>query len=92
MNKYNIIKYISRLVNDKEEDSELLEAISAAKLDLETARNNFENVEDFNLIDAAIFSEAAAKKRYDYYIKIAKEQGLKVSNQYILDHCLKLIE
>lgn len=92
MNKYNIIRYISKIIRKDKADNELLYAIEAARLELEVARNNFENVEDFNLIEAVIFSEAAAKKRYDYYISIAKNRGFKVSKRYVLEHCLELVE
>lgn len=90
MNKNNIIRYILRLTNKPSEDEEIIEAITQARYELELARNIFNNVQDFNLIDAAIFLEAAAKKRYDYYIVIAKRKGVRVSNQYIVDHCLKI--
>lgn len=90
MNKNNIIKYILRLTNKPSANDEIIEAITQARYELESARSIFNNVQDFNLIEAAIFLEAAAKKRYDYYIVIAKKQGVRVSNQYIIDHCLEI--
>ena len=90
MNRVNIINYISNLANKNNDNSELILAIEQARLELEAARSNFNSAEDFNLIDAAIFSEEAAKKRYDYYLSIAKRRGIKVSNNYVLEHCMEL--
>ena len=90
MNRVNIINYISNLANKNNDNSELILAIEQARLELEAARSNFNSAEDFNLIDAAIFSEEAAKKRYDYYLSIAKRRGIKVSNHYVLEHCMEL--
>ena len=90
MNRVNIINYISNLANKNNDNSELILAIEQARLELEAARSNFNSAEDFNLIDAAIFSEEAAKKRYDYYLSIAKRRGVKVSNYYVLEHCMEL--
>ena len=63
MNRVNIINYISNLANKNNDNSELILAIEQARLELEAARSNFNSAEDFNLIDGAIFSEEAAKKR-----------------------------
>lgn len=89
MNKINIINYISGIVSKNNDNEELIAAIEEAKLQLECARSNFNFAEDFNLIEAAIFTEEAAKRRYDYYISIAKKKGIRVSKEYVMEHCLE---
>jgi len=90
LNRVNIINYIFKISSKNGDNDVLIKAIEQAKLELEAARSSFNNAEDFNLIDAAIFSEEAAKKRYDYYLSIAKSRGLRVSNYYVLEHCTEL--
>ena len=53
--------------------------------DIESAQMMFENVSNPNLIEVAIYTEQAAKKRLDFLIKEAKERDIKVDNKYILD-------
>lgn len=55
----------------KEEELLLLE-ISKAKLALESAYSNFENVVDPDLIDCYIYEVNAVQKRYKYLLKQAK--------------------
>ena len=55
----------------KEEELLLLE-ISKAKLALESAYSNFENVVDPDLIDCYIYEVNAVQKRYKYLFKQAK--------------------
>lgn len=56
----------------KEEELLLLE-ISKAKLALESAYSNFENVVDPDLIDCYIYEVNAVQKRYKYLLKQAKQ-------------------
>ncbi|WP_455715982.1 YaaL family protein [Anaerosporobacter sp.] len=55
----------------KEEELLRLE-ISRAKLALESAYSNFENVVDPDLIDCYIYEVNAVQKRYKYLLKQAK--------------------
>lgn len=92
MEGINIRKYIANRTKKNDEDKELLQAISDSVKELQVARSLFDNVQDSGLIDVAIYSEAVAKRRYEYLLSLAKQKGLKVSNQYILDQCLKIVE
>lgn len=92
MNKENIIEYISNVAEDMEDNEELLEQIEKAKLEMDAARSFFNNVSDSNLVEVAIYTEAIAKKRYDYLITEARKKNVKVSNKYILDRCVRAAE
>lgn len=92
MERFNIRKYISSRSHNYSEDTELLEAIENTVRELEVARSLFDNVQDANLIEVAIYSEAVARKRYEYLLMLAKKRGLRVSNEYVLDQCMKLTQ
>lgn len=92
MERFNIRKYISSRSRKYSEDTELLEAIENTVKELEAARSLFDNVQDSNLIEVAIYSEAVARKRYEYLLMLAKKRGLRVSNEYVLDQCMKLTQ
>lgn len=85
-------KYNDKESNKVKEEINILEAIEETKSELEVARNLFDSVEDFKLIEIAIFAEEKAKRRYSYLIMLAKQKGIKVSNEYILEHCVKFAE
>jgi hypothetical protein len=50
----------------------LLKEINRAKLELETAYSNFENVVDPDLIDCSIYELNAIQNRYHFLLKQAK--------------------
>ena len=52
----------------------------------------FNNVDDSNLIEVAIYSEDAAVKRFEHLLRRAKEKGVSVSHSYIIDKFLELAE
>jgi hypothetical protein len=57
----------------RRQEEELLRLeISKAKLALESAYSNFENVVDPDLIDCYIYEVNAVQKRYKYLLKQAK--------------------
>lgn len=57
----------------RRQEEELLRLeISRAKLALESAYSNFENVVDPDLIDCYIYEVNAVQKRYKYLLKQAK--------------------
>lgn len=58
------------------EEEKLLNMIKSAKEDWERAESRFNEVTDKDLIDHTIYDMQAAKTRYTYLIKIAKEKGL----------------
>ena len=60
--------------NYDKEEIDIIKAIENAKLDLEVARNLFNIADDENLIEMAIYSEEAAKKRIQYLISLAKQK------------------
>lgn len=92
MNKNNIIEYITKVAEQREDNEQLLKEIEDTKLEMEAARSFFENASDSNLVDVAIYTEAVAKKRYDYLITEAKRKNVRVSNRYILDRCARTAE
>ena len=91
MDRINLGKYVINKTDKNKEDIELLQAIHDAIKEIEAARSLFNNVQDSKLIDIAIFSEDVAKKKYDYLISLAKQKGLRVSKNYILDNCMKCV-
>lgn len=64
----------------------LLKDMQIAKMEIDMARNMFNNVEDTALIDIAIYSEDLAKRRYGYLLSIAKKNGIRVSKRYIIEN------
>lgn len=92
MNKLNILEYILKSLRKDIYEDELINEIEYALIEIETARNMFDNVDDSNLIDVAIYSEDAAVKRFEHLLKKAKEKGISVSNGYIIDKFLELAE
>lgn len=92
MNKNKIIEYFIGMKDDSTEGEKLLMQIEEAKLELDSARYLFDNVQDSKLIEMAIYSEEVAKRRYEYLLRLARDMKLKVSNDYVLDQCAKLAE
>lgn len=92
MNKLNILEYILKSLRKDIYEDELINEIEYALIEIETARNMFDNVDDSKLIDVAIYSEDAAVKRFEHLLKKAKEKGISVSNGYIIDKFLELAE
>ena len=74
------------------EEKQLLEAIEEARYALESARSLFDNVQESILIELAIYKEEAAKRRYEDLISLAKKRGLRVSYEYVIEHCYKVAE
>lgn len=90
MNKKNIIQYITGIKEN--EGLDIVDAIEDAKAELEAARSTFDNVQDSKLIELAIYAEEVALKRYEYLLSLAKERDIRVSNEYILDRCIRMAE
>lgn len=92
MNKKSVLEYISDKATVIDENHQLLDDMEAAKRELDAARSMFNNVNDSTLIEVAIYSEDVAKKRYDYLLSLAKEKGLTVSNDYVIEKNLEVAE
>jgi len=97
MNKSKIIEYvIGKMKQDKKNKDllgeELLREVEYTLIEIETARNMFNTVEDPKLIEVAIYSEEIAKQRFDYLLSIARDRGISVSNEYIVGKFLEIVE
>ena len=57
----------------------ILAAIRQVQLQLECARSSFEDATDEILIDSYIYEIIALQKKYEYFLKSAKEMGLTAS-------------
>lgn len=65
------------------EGEEILEALRRIQLQMECARQSFEDATDESLIDSYIFEIIALQKKYAYFLKAAKEMGLTAGYQKI---------
>lgn len=60
----------------KSEDEQILENIRMAHEDWKNAEKYFQNVTDPDLVDHAIFRIEAARTRYTYLLKLAREMDI----------------
>ena len=75
MNIKNILSLILvKYNNDNRISDKVLEEIQESIKEIEAAESMFNNVDDPKLIEAAIYREEAAKKKFDYLLSVAKEQ------------------
>lgn len=75
MNIKNVLSLILvKYSNDDGISEKVLEEIQESIKEMQTAESMFNSVDDPNLIEAAIYREEAAKKKFDYLLSIAKEQ------------------
>lgn len=58
------------------EGQAILAAIRQIQLQMECARSSFEDATDEALIDSYIYEIIALQKKYEYFLKAAKEMGL----------------
>lgn len=83
----HIAKILSVFFVEKDEDSVItpeidnLQNVKSAHRDWMLAQKQFEWVTDPDLIDQAIYAEVAARKRYTYLLKKAKETHVDFSGQ-----------
>lgn len=59
-----------------EEGSNIINAIEKIKSEIELTRMNFDLAVDEELIDCYIYEIIALNKKYQYFLKLAKENGL----------------
>lgn len=75
MNIKNVLSLILVKYNNDDRISEkVLEEIQESIREMEAAESMFNSVDDPKLIEAAIYREEAAKRKFDYLLSIAKEQ------------------
>lgn len=91
MNKYSVLRYLKSHAEDIN-NIDLLNQIEETRLEMEVARNFFENAQDEKLIEVAIHQEEAARKRYDFLILEARKNMISVSQEYIIDKSTELAE
>ena len=64
---------------------ELLESIRRALCDIEAAESFFQNVEDPELIELAIYNKQVALKSYSYLLKEAKALNISLSPKDLIE-------
>lgn len=75
MNIKNVLSLILvKYDNDDRVSDKVLEEIQTSIREMEAAESMFNSVDDPKLIEAAIYREEAAKKKFDYLLSVAKEQ------------------
>ena len=70
-------KNLTASYQDEKENIDLLSAIDAAKKEIETANNRFNNTWDNELISSHIYQMQAAQSRYQYLLRLAKQKNLR---------------
>ena len=63
--------------NDDKISDKVLREIRESIKEMEVAESMFNSVDDPQLIEAAIYREEAAKRKFDYLLSVAKEQYLR---------------
>lgn len=75
MNIKNVLSLILvKYSNDNTISNKVLEEIQDSIIEMESAESMFNSVNDPKLIEAAIYREEAAKRKFDYLLSVAKEQ------------------
>lgn len=71
-------KLLAKTSEDKYNDEDFFAVINKAKQDMYDAQNFFDNVTEPQLIDHAIYKIEAAKTKYTFLLKKAKDKGIRV--------------
>ncbi len=85
MDRNRIIEIILNNKNYTKDEKEIITGIQEAMMELEVARNSFENVSDKNLIDKCIHKEDEAKSKYIYFLSQARSRNIKVAGDTIVE-------
>ncbi|MBP1890576.1 hypothetical protein J2Z53_002181 [Clostridium moniliforme] len=85
MGKFFSFNYFRSIICNKDESNKIIRAIEETNKEIEVAKSIFDNVDDSLLIEAAIYKEEAAKKRYSYLINEARKKSIKVNRKYIIN-------
>ena len=77
----NLISILYYGVENKQEQAleEFFLSLNKAKQEMYDAENFFDNVIDPELIDHAIYKMEAARSKYIYLLKQAKEDGIRIN-------------
>ena len=63
------------LDKQNEENQELIDSVRAAKEEWQAAQVYFENVSEPDLVDFSIYRLEAARRKYMYLLKLARNEG-----------------
>ncbi len=76
-----LFRYIPcfKMKEKDDEHQEFFNTIAIAHQEWIDAENFFENVVELELVDHAIYKIEAAKSKYIYLLKLAKENGISVN-------------
>ena len=85
MGKFFSFNYFRSIICNKDESNKIIRAIEETNREIDVAKSIFDNVDDSLLIEAAIYKEEAAKKRYSYLINEARKKSIKVNRKYIIN-------
>jgi len=66
----------------EKEKREIIDDIINAKKEWERAFENYQNALDETLIDYYIYNIKACQLKYEHYLKLAKEKGIRVGMEY----------
>ena len=86
MDRSKTIEMIRSNKHYSKDEKEIIVGIEEAMLELEVAKNAFDNVSDRNLIDICIHKEDEAKSKYTFYLTQAKEKNIRVNGDTIAEH------
>ncbi|MEN8079046.1 DUF2508 family protein [Clostridioides difficile] len=76
MNIKNVLSFILvKYSNDNKVSDKIIKEVQESIREMEAAESMFNSVDDPKLIEAAIYREEAAKKKFDYLLSVAKEQN-----------------
>lgn len=78
-------RFLKRKTDREDEDRELLEEISKAKLEWQVAQHRLDVVVGHEQVDYAIYALEAAQKRYEMLIRQAKARNV-TSQPYNIDN------
>lgn len=85
MNKNKILDILFYDTKYTNEQKEILDALEKAKLEWQVASQYFQQVNEPELIDYAIFKEETAKAKFMHYLTKAKERDIKIHYDYCLN-------
>lgn len=86
MDRSKIIEMIRSNKHYSKDEKEIISGIEEAMLEIEVAKNAFDNVSDKNLIDICIHKEDEAKSKYTFYLSQAKAKNIRVEGDAIVEH------
>jgi len=79
----NLVEYIRTFRQNREQEAnkkqrkvEFLTELEQARIDLETARRNYNFANESALLDYYIYEIKAAETRLNYYVCLAKQEGM----------------